>query len=184
MLDFVNPPFRSSRIIIFGEFSNEIILPFIQNKGHRTLRRVTLRGITFSAASDTVDCVKRNQTCSECGVTGNVWVVLKNNDEKTMEIPSLHLFHKTHNNKYVLMTKDHLVPRSLGGKDSRTNYQTMCTLCNRKKDKLLPEKLPEDYRAVINSLSFKSMNDFIVRQRVQHSNWGLTTTLGGLTIRL
>ena len=30
----------------------------------------------------------------------------------------------------VLMTKDHIEPKSLGGKNSLNNYQTMCTICN------------------------------------------------------
>ena len=30
----------------------------------------------------------------------------------------------------VLMTKDHIVPRSKGGKNMLENYQTMCCLCN------------------------------------------------------
>jgi len=33
----------------------------------------------------------------------------------------------------ILMTKDHIVPVSLGGKDSLDNLQTMCYRCNRSK---------------------------------------------------
>ena len=33
----------------------------------------------------------------------------------------------------VLMTKDHIVPKSLGGSDLMDNYQTMCSICNTKK---------------------------------------------------
>ncbi len=36
----------------------------------------------------------------------------------------------------ILMTKDHIIPRSQGGLNCAKNYQTMCTLCNHaKKDK-------------------------------------------------
>lgn len=30
----------------------------------------------------------------------------------------------------VLMTKDHIIPKSKGGKNSLSNYQTMCSVCN------------------------------------------------------
>jgi len=33
----------------------------------------------------------------------------------------------------VLMTKDHILPRVLGGKDHIDNYQPMCQVCNSEK---------------------------------------------------
>jgi 5-methylcytosine-specific restriction endonuclease McrA len=33
----------------------------------------------------------------------------------------------------VLFTKDHIIPKSLGGSDSMCNFQTMCSKCNSKK---------------------------------------------------
>lgn len=35
--------------------------------------------------------------------------------------------------RLVLMTKDHIVPRSKGGTDDLTNLQTLCTNCNNRK---------------------------------------------------
>lgn len=40
----------------------------------------------------------------------------------------------------VLMTKDHIVPRSKGGRDCMANYQPMCVKCNNKKGNTLPVK--------------------------------------------
>ena len=31
------------------------------------------------------------------------------------------------------MTKDHIIPKSKGGKNELSNYQTMCTYCNNEK---------------------------------------------------
>jgi len=36
-------------------------------------------------------------------------------------------------NEEILFTKDHIIPKSKGGKDELTNYQTMCCKCNSKK---------------------------------------------------
>jgi len=36
-------------------------------------------------------------------------------------------------NMEILFTKDHIVPKSKGGKNELTNYQTMCCKCNSKK---------------------------------------------------
>jgi hypothetical protein len=41
----------------------------------------------------------------------------------------------------VLMTKDHIMPKSKGGKDHIDNYQTMCVRCNVAKG----DKLPHEY---------------------------------------
>jgi hypothetical protein len=35
--------------------------------------------------------------------------------------------------KEVLFTKDHIIPKSKGGKDDISNYQTMCSKCNEEK---------------------------------------------------
>lgn len=35
--------------------------------------------------------------------------------------------------KDLLFTKDHIHPKSLGGKNRQKNYQTMCVICNSKK---------------------------------------------------
>ena len=35
----------------------------------------------------------------------------------------------------TVLTKDHIIPLSLGGKDVIENYQPMCMRCNVKKDK-------------------------------------------------
>jgi 5-methylcytosine-specific restriction endonuclease McrA len=47
--------------------------------------------------------------------------------------PHLNLYSEDH----VLMTKDHIIPRSKGGKNHMSNYQTLCYECNQeKRDKL------------------------------------------------
>ncbi len=54
----------------------------------------------------------------------------------------------TKNGKLVIMTKDHIIPRALGGKDILENYQPMCQDCNvEKKHKCESHDLKE---AILN----------------------------------
>ena len=45
----------------------------------------------------------------------------------------LNLYAVDDNGDEILMTKDHIIPRSKGGIDDISNYQTMCRLCNEAK---------------------------------------------------
>lgn len=66
-------------------------------------------------------------TCVCCGIEGKYFA-----KEKTIHDKSYHLnlYAIDKNGKEVLMTKDHILPKSRGGKDHIDNYQTMCINCN------------------------------------------------------
>lgn len=72
--------------------------------------------------------------CVECGLQGNIFVLESHKEEK----PHINLYHMDSDARMILFTKDHIYPKSLGGKNIMSNYQTMCTLCNgRKSNKVL-----------------------------------------------
>jgi 5-methylcytosine-specific restriction endonuclease McrA len=48
----------------------------------------------------------------------------------------------------VLMTKDHIVPKSKGGKNHISNMQTMCCHCNSTKG----NKSPEEYAKYLKEI--------------------------------
>lgn len=50
----------------------------------------------------------------------------------------------------VLMTKDHIFPKSKGGKDSIENMQTMCAICNSEKGNKIPEDCSLDLKKMDN----------------------------------
>ena len=69
---------------------------------------------------------RENNKCVCCGLEGNTIVCEKNLNDVT---PHLNLY-AVKNDKYILLTKDHINPKCVGGKDKHSNYQTMCSLCN------------------------------------------------------
>lgn len=68
--------------------------------------------------------------CACCGIEGKYF-----GKEKTFGSMRYHmnLYAINEDGEEVLMTKDHIIPRSKGGKDDISNYQTMCVKCNRAK---------------------------------------------------
>lgn len=69
--------------------------------------------------------------CSKCGIEGKFFALEKSSENEKRYHLNLYGFDKDGNE--VLMTKDHIVPHSLGGKNILNNYQPMCVNCNVKK---------------------------------------------------
>lgn len=65
--------------------------------------------------------------CSCCGIEGKYFVKEKRPKDVSYH---LNLYAIDENGKEILMTKDHIIPKSKGGKDHISNYQTMCVRCN------------------------------------------------------
>lgn len=66
--------------------------------------------------------------CVTCGVEGTYFSAEKSikGNEKTYHL-------NLYTDDGILMTKDHIIPKSKGGKNQLSNYQTMCSPCNRNK---------------------------------------------------
>lgn len=72
----------------------------------------------------------QSRVCACCGREGTVMM---------LDVHG-HMYSRAHFNLYavdgdklVLMTRDHIVPRSRGGQDVLENLQTLCTECNGRK---------------------------------------------------
>ena len=65
--------------------------------------------------------------CYKCGIVGKYFAI-----EKTPESEHYHLnLYGINDNEEVLFTKDHLMPKSKGGKNHISNYKTCCEICNK-----------------------------------------------------
>jgi len=65
--------------------------------------------------------------CVGCGLEGQFFAIEAFDRDVRYH---LNLYSIDNDGKDVLMTKDHIIPKSKGGKDALTNYQTMCSPCN------------------------------------------------------
>ena len=103
------------------------VLPHISSEVDRRLPRVDFDGDPIRVSSLRMVTFKVKGTdCVRCGKKGAYF----RKTRSSTDVP-------WHFNLYAadgtLMTKDHIIPKSKGGKDFLHNMQTMCTHCNRAK---------------------------------------------------
>lgn len=60
----------------------------------------------------------------------------------------LNLYGINARNEEVLLTKDHIIPRSKGGTDDLRNLQPMCEVCNKRKDSMPMEQFVAKYSGI------------------------------------
>lgn len=74
--------------------------------------------------------------CVCCGIEGKYFAKEKVFRDKSYH---LNLYAIDENGKEVLMTKDHILPKSKSGQDHVDNYQPMCVRCNKAKGNNIEE---------------------------------------------
>jgi hypothetical protein len=75
--------------------------------------------------------------CVTCGIEGAFFLKEKSSVTQKQEPWHFNLYAEK-DGFLVLMTKDHIKPKSKGGKNHPTNYQPMCAACNAKKADTFP----------------------------------------------
>jgi len=75
---------------------------------------------------------KKGVVCVTCGIKGKFMILESHRYGDNNGRFHFNLY-GIKNKSLVLMTKDHIIPKSKGGKNNIGNYQTMCHVCNRKK---------------------------------------------------
>lgn len=104
----------------------------MEGKSHRNRVVDELEGYQIKFSSHRLWTFNQHgTTCSNCGASGDFFAVEKNHEGE--ERPHINLYARTEDGE-VLLTKDHVNPRSKGGKNHINNYQTLCKPCNEAKD--------------------------------------------------
>jgi 5-methylcytosine-specific restriction endonuclease McrA len=110
------------------DYTLDEILPFVTpEKLSRNKVRKELDGFKVSLSSDRLAVfATKGLSCIQCGISGSVFKLDFQGNSK----PHLNLYAIKPDGTEMLMTKDHIVPKSKGGRDRLDNYQTMCADCN------------------------------------------------------
>lgn len=101
-----------------------------------------VNGVEVKLRSLRYPVFENNPTCVCCGLTGSFFAVER--DENSTRY-HLNLYAINSAGEEVLMTKDHILPRSHGGTDNLYNLQTMCVNCNQSKRSEIPKDIKEHY---------------------------------------
>lgn len=110
----------------------EEILPLIG-----TADKIPLLGWNVGVISERLKAFKRSLICVECGLVGSIFKLQRHHPNDT---PHLNLFAIRDNGDNVLMTVDHIIPKSMGGPRKSFNLQTMCHVCNERKSNIIQLK--------------------------------------------
>lgn len=89
--------------------------------------------------------IEKGYKCACCGRVG-AYYALECNEGSNIKRAHFNLYSEDD----VLMTKDHIFPKSKGGKDTIENMQTMCAICNSEKGSKIPEDCSNDLKKVDN----------------------------------
>lgn len=106
----------------------EVLSKRVDVKTPKNLIRVEFDGDLVKMNSQRYELFDIKGTkCVTCKIEGKYFA-----KERTHKSQPFHfnLYAINEQGEEVLMTKDHIHPRSKGGEDHIDNYQTMCTICN------------------------------------------------------
>ena len=80
---------------------------------------------------------EKGTKCVSCGIVG-IYFALERGQKDNPKRFHFNLYGRDKRGYEVMITKDHIVPRSKGGKNRLSNYQPMCYRCNQKKADKVP----------------------------------------------
>ena len=119
-------------------------LSIIRNTYRRKRQRIEIQGYKVQAKDDRyLNFIINGFRCNKCGIKGK-YVNLECNSRIGNH---LNVYGIDGSGKEVLLTKDHIYPKSKGGLDDIKNYQVLCERCNNNKKDISPIKLVEALRS-------------------------------------
>lgn len=116
-------------------------LSIIKDTYNKPTSKIKIEGYKVKTKDDRyLNFIKHGFKCAKCGVEGK-YVNLETNYLGN----HLNVYAKK-DGQVVLLTKDHIYPRSKGGLDNIKNYQVLCEECNKKKSDNSPITLVQALR--------------------------------------
>ena len=109
-------------------------------KWWKNKKKIIINGDSIKVNSTRMRCfVYKGTSCARCGVEGTFFAKERGVKEASKGFRNWHL------NLYAkvkggerLMTMDHVIPKSKGGKNTLENSQTLCVNCNQSKGDKIP----------------------------------------------
>lgn len=148
---------KGSRYLRVGTFDLEEVLPYVftRKKRHqlrkkgisykhkewikasRKLYTVIIKGkeieIAVTMGSHRYQLfAEKGVKCVMCGICGKFFALERGYKDNPNRY-HFNLYGEDEQGNEIMITKDHIIPRSKGGKNRLTNYQPMCYSCNNKK---------------------------------------------------
>lgn len=151
---------------ILGVFSPDEVFPFLQRESEKRAYKVGDKTYNVRMNSKRLAVFKDNPCCVACGLQGTQFAL----EAQTLTSTPHFNFYGLHEGEMVVLTKDHIIAKAKGGKDSYTNYQTLCATCNTlKADALLTQEALKELRAFYDenrkSLKRKELAALISKKR-------------------
>ena len=127
-------------MIVYGEWPYSELVDQIAPDSFGIILKTKHKTFNANSSSSRLICLKLNNKCVDCRIVGTVWRL--ESSSPTDERPHINLYavkdssipiDQLTDNDIVLMTKDHILPKSQGGRENQSNLQTMCIECNMRK---------------------------------------------------
>lgn len=119
------------------------ILPNLKNATSRKNNEyLEINGVSVKITSQRYKVFQNSLFCYKCGIKGEYFAIEKPNVDNCTHY-HLNLYGKDKNGNEILLTKDHVHPKSKGGKNHISNYRTCCEKCNKEKADIIPHSLLE-----------------------------------------
>lgn len=118
----VLPP--SEVLLLIPDPSARLVVVVSKRKVQRA--KAKIGDYLLNMDSTRLQCFKQSLECCWCGIVGQFFAIERHNDQAQ---PHLNLY-AMRDGFEVLMTRDHVLPLSKGGRDVPSNCRTMCCTCN------------------------------------------------------